>query len=85
MRIRFFAPVQEAAPIVTPKQIDEESMSETTSEAEDSTAGEDSNLSMESIDLIELDDGTLLPEMDIRQADHLKRLLLSPLEPDTDF
>ena len=91
MRIRFFVPTQQETPIVaaTPKHVNEESMEEssqqTSSEAENSTAGEDSSLSLDSISLLELEDGIELPEMDERQADRLKRLLLSPLEPDTDF
>mgnify|MGYP000324179388 CR=1 FL=1 len=88
MRIRFFTPVQQQleAPIVAPKHVNEESMEEvsdaTTSVAEDSTAGEDSNLSMSSS---MLEDDADLPEMDENQAGLLKRLLLSPLEPDMDF
>ena len=91
MRIRFFVPTQQETPIVAApaKHVNEESMEEssqqTSSEAENSTAGEDSSLSLDSISLLELEDGIELPEMDERQADRLKRLLLSPLEPDSDF
>ena len=92
MRIRFFVPTQQETPIVAApaKHVNEESMEESSQyssseDAENSTAGEDSNLSLDNISLLELAEGTELPEMDERQADRLKRLLLSPLEPDTDF
>ena len=72
---------------MTVKHVNEESMEEasdaTSSEANDSTAGEDSNLSLS--DLSMLEDDADLPEMDENQAFQLKRLLLSPLEPDMDF
>ena len=81
--------------MTTRKHVNEESMSSdyesqqsSSSQEEDSTAGEDSAsfdescMGDEQISMLELDH---LPEMDERQADRLKRLLLSPLEPDTDF
>ena len=99
MRINFFLPTATTTPTPEPKemakiqnsilkkQMDEESM--TSSEYEDSTAGEDScfdeadYLSDEQMSQLELEEQ--LPEMDERQANKLKRLLLSPLEPDSDF
>ena len=82
--------------MTTRKHVNEESMSSdyesqqsSSSQEEDSTAGEDSAsfdescMGDEQISMLELDHH--LPEMDERQADRLKRLLLSPLEPDTDF
>ena len=84
MRIRFFTPIQQL-PIATPKHVDEESIEEasvSSSEMEDSTAGEDSNLSLDNINDLMMFDDADMPEMD---NNTLKRLLLSPLEPDMDF
>ena len=85
MRIRFFTPVQQL-PIATPKHVDEETIEEasaSSSEMEDSTAGEDSNLSLEMNDVeLTMFDSVDMPEMD---NDTLKRLLLSPLEPEMEF
>ena len=93
MRIRFFVPTQLETPTITvapTKHVNEESMEDSSqqtssSEAENSTTGEDSNLSSNNISLLAEDGIDELPEMDERQADRLKRLLLSPLEPDTEF
>ena len=92
MRIRFFAPVQQLPqPVVLPvkKAADEESirdeaMSESCSSQyseQDSTSIEDS---LSNIDQFAEDDSPL-PEMSLDQAASLKRLLLSPLEPEIDF
>ena len=92
MRIKFFTPVQQLPqPVVAlPKQAaDEESIckdaaSSTNSSScyseEDSTSIED-NFSFEQLDTSDI----FLPEMSLDQADSLKRLLLSPLEPEIDF
>ena len=93
MRIRFFTPLQQLPQqpaVVLPKRTaDEESIREDAASStnsssqyseEDSTSIED-NLSFEQLDESE----TPLPEMSLDQAASLKRLLLSPLEPEIDF
>ena len=90
MRLKFFAahqvpttqvpPVVKAAPEETIDKESEAASSSIYSESNDDST----SLSNESDFVIE-DDGTPLPEFDADQANLLKRLLLSPLEPDMEF
>ena len=83
MRIRFFAPVQlpTEAPV---KRVDEESINDESFLSSD--YGADSTMSIEEDASFEIFDSdmSVLPEMNDGQANQLKRLLLSPLEP-TDY
>lgn len=87
MRLRFFAAHQ----VVTLKPAEEEQIAnklEVSSTSSFSESDEDStSLSDErsSEQVMYEDDDTPLPEFDAKHANHLRNLLLSPLEPDCYF
>ena len=91
MRLKFFVahqlpttPVPEVVKAAPEEVIAKES--EAASSSMYSESNDDStSLSGDSADMIVEDDGTPLPEFNSDQANILKRLLLSPLEPDMEF
>ena len=83
MRIAFFTATTVPAVTMPAKKIDEESLDQDS--VNSSAYSEEDSTSLEDASFELLDDGTPLPEMNEAQAHILKRLLLSPLEPDTDF
>ena len=84
---------QVAVPTPTAKPVDEEVIEKESKEALSATSSmlsddeEDSTSLSNESDLLFADeqDCASLPEFDSEQANVLKRLLLSPLEPDTEF
>ena len=94
MRIRFFAPVtqlpqQPAEPLVQKlaKEVDEEMISKDDVTSSMYDEDESTSLDEDSFDMsnTSAEEKANLPEMSNDQADLLKRLLLSPLEPEYDF
>ena len=90
MRLKFFVahqlpttPVPEVVKAAPEEVIDKES--EAASSSMYSESNDDSTSLSGSSDMIVEDDGTPLPEFASDQANILKRLLLSPLEPDMEF
>ena len=90
MRLKFFVahqvptvPAPEVVKAAPEEVIDKESMADSSSMYSESN--EDSTSLSSENDFVIEDDGTPLPEFDSDQANLLKRLLLSPLEPDMEF
>ena len=89
MRIRFFAaaPQLPVAPIKAVQEVEESIHDSASVTSSTYTPTEDDSTSVEDLDFEELllNDTTPLPEMNLDQADTIKRLLLSPLEPTEEF
>ena len=91
MRIRFFAPIpqQIVVPVETPKHAEEEEQialddKQLSRQSQDNMASDSTSLEDNSLE-IQQEESSDLPEFDDEQCDALKRLLLSPLEPDCYF
>ena len=91
MRIRFFAPIpqQTVVPVETPKHAEQEEQialddKQLSRQSQDNMASDSTSLEDNSLE-IQQEESSDLPEFDDEQCDALKRLLLSPLEPDCYF